>query len=244
MVWSGGFETPQTGGRHINLHKYISAPEWPLLRHMRESPRYRRHPHAGSPRRREYPYSLNRYRSIYWQIGSGWSCCGPWHMPRMMYLMTRLEPLTEKYSKKTHGFQAKETIRQDAVLRMLQELPPNRAAALMAALTDLTEIASLGEKYQLTKGTLNSLEGYVPTCVLRWVRYESRVFTFDTKVGNGPDSGSCSGMQYRGAQEPPGYSHRTRFRIDANLMARYIPYLTALMDSQPCLEEKRRRLGG
>ena len=47
------------------------------------------------------------------------------------------ESLSEKY--KTHSFQG-QSINQDTIQQMLEELPPQRATALMTALVDLSNI--------------------------------------------------------------------------------------------------------
>ena len=54
--------------------------------------------------------------------------------------MTRLIALSDKYKKKLEAFNDVGMYDQDSITKMLEELPPRRASALMLALVELVNI--------------------------------------------------------------------------------------------------------
>ena len=54
--------------------------------------------------------------------------------------MTRLIALSDKYKKKLEPFNDIGIYDQDSITKMLEELPPNRASALVLALVDMSDI--------------------------------------------------------------------------------------------------------
>ena len=78
--------------------------------------------------------------------------------------MTRLIALTDKYKEKLDAFNDIEIYDQDAIAKMLEDLPPNRAAAFVLALVDMSDMVSdMAPDEQTVKENAKLVADYMET---------------------------------------------------------------------------------